>query len=119
MVSVGWGYLAYNTSNTNVRAAQDWYLGLQWTDAFIKGNTFGMAVGQPTFVTAQTTGTPNDAGYAWEWWYKFQVSDHITVMPAVFYLSNPLGQNGHLAAGGDGSNVINNFGALVKTTFKF
>jgi len=78
-----------------------------------------MAVGQPTFVTAQTTGTPNDAGYAWEWWYKFQISDHITVMPAIFYLSNPLGQNGHLAAGGNGNNVITNFGALIKTTFKF
>jgi len=120
MMSVGWGYLAYNnTSLTNVSAAQNWYLGLQWRDAFIKGNTFGMAVGQPTFVTAQTTGTPNDAGYAWEWWYKFQISDHITVMPAIFYLSNPLGQNGHLAAGGNGNNVITNFGALIKTTFKF
>jgi hypothetical protein len=119
LVSVGWGYVAYDTTNTNVSAAQEWYLGLQWTDAFIKGNTFGMAVGQPTFVTALTNGTPNDAGYAWEWWYKFEVSDHITVMPAIFYLSNPLGQNGHLAAGGNGNNVINNLGALIKTTFKF
>ena len=30
---------------------QSWYVGLQWADAFLKGNTLGMAVGQPTFVT--------------------------------------------------------------------
>jgi len=43
-----------------------------------------MAVGQTPFVTALPTGagrTPNDGNYAWEWWYKFQVTDNISVTP--------------------------------------
>jgi len=120
-ISTGWGYTSYTNGSNDINAqnpaSQSWYLGLQWADAFVKGNTFGMAVGEPTFLTtSDTSGTyPNDAGYAWEWWYKFQVTDHISVTPAIFYLSNPLGQN----ASNTGSDSLNNFGALVKTTFKF
>ncbi|MFM8525508.1 MAG: iron uptake porin [Cyanobacteriota bacterium] len=117
-ISTGWGYTGYTiTGATQTQAAQSWYVGLQWADAFIKGNTFGMAVGQPTFLTTTTiSGTyPNDAGYAWEWWYKFQVTDHISVTPAIFYLSNFLGQSALPSPDGP----LNNFGALVKTTFKF
>ncbi len=118
-ISAGWGYSSYDAANTTLTAAQNWYVGLQWADAFVKGNSLGMAVGQPTFVTAVNSGTPDDAGYAWEWWYKFQVTDHISVTPAIFYLSNPLGQFGHVAAEGSGRNVLTNFGGLIKTTFKF
>jgi hypothetical protein len=119
-ISAGWGYSSYDLVNTTFfTAAQNWYVGLQWADAFVKGNSLGMAVGQATFVTAVNAGTPDDAGYAWEWWYKFQITDHISVTPAIFYLSNPLGQAGHSRAGGSGSDVITNFGGLIKTTFKF
>jgi hypothetical protein len=144
-ISAGWGYSSYDAANTpetvewrtynimgashdlgigayGVTAAQNWYVGLQWADAFMKGNSLGMAVGQPTFVTAMNSGTPQDAGYAWEWWYKFQVTDHISVTPAIFYLSNPTGQFGFNSAEADGlstSNPLTNFGGLIKTTFKF
>jgi carbohydrate-selective porin OprB len=57
---------------------------------------------------------PNDGNYAWEWWYKFQVTDNISVTPALFYLSAPLGQLQKV----DGKS-FDNFGGLVKTTFKF
>ena len=51
-----------------------------------------MAVGQPTFATSLKGGdTPRDGNYAWEWWYEVQVTDHIAVTPALFYLSRPLG----------------------------
>jgi carbohydrate-selective porin OprB len=68
------------------------------------------------------SGTPQDAGYAWEWWYKFQVTDHISVTPAIFYLSNPTGQYGFSSAQVDNlstTNPLTNFGGLIKTTFKF
>ena len=111
-ISAGWGYSSYDAANTTaaitgstvlngITAAQNWYVGLQWADAFVKGNSLGMAVGQPTFVTAVNAGTPDDAGYAWEWWYKFQVTDHIAVTPAIFYLSNPTGQAGFSSAQGN------------------
>jgi hypothetical protein len=143
-ISAGWGYTAYDAANTSgiyaptyttagkstitpatgITAAQNWYIGIQWADAFVKGNSLGMAVGQPTFITAANSGTPQDGNYAWEWWYKFQVTDHISVTPALFYLSNPLGQAGFAAAQNGGpqfstSNPLTNFGGLIKTTFKF
>jgi hypothetical protein len=118
-ISTGWGYstlAATEGSGIGITAAQNWYVGLQWADAFIKGNTLGMAFGQPTFATSQSNGEPNDGNYAWEWWYKFQVTDNISVTPAIYYLSAPLGADGRAVAG---DNALTNFGGLVKTTFKF
>ncbi|MCP9792617.1 carbohydrate porin [Vulcanococcus limneticus Candia 3F8] len=127
-ISAGWGINSYNEDNAAANfdgvASQSWYVGLQWQDAFVKGNALGMAVGQPTFITSCgdfCDRTPQDAGYAWEWWYKFQVTDNISVTPAIFYLSNPLGAFGNAArvAAGENGAAVNNFGGLVKTTFKF
>jgi hypothetical protein len=118
-ISTGWGYstlAAPEGSGIEITAAQNWYVGLQWADAFLKGNTLGMAFGQPTFATSQFKGEPNDGNYAWEWWYKFQVTDNISVTPAIYYLSAPTGAQGRALAGSD---ALNNFGGLVKTTFKF
>jgi carbohydrate-selective porin OprB len=89
-------------------------VGLQWTDVFVKGNDFGFAVGQAVFATSLTGGVdPDDSNYVWEWWYKFQVTDNISITPALFYLSRPLGQRTPEGQG------FSSLGALVKTTFKF
>ena len=129
-ISFGWGLNHTSSEDDSARGfgtaeSQSWYVGLQWADAFIKGNALGMAVGQPTFLTnlerssvsedgLDISNDLNDGNYAWEWWYKFQVTDNISVTPAVFYLSAPLGQ----LQKGDGDS-FNNFGGIVKTTFKF
>ena len=120
-ISFGWGLNSYSTedelSNFDGANSQSWYVGLQWADAFVKGNALGMAVGQPTFIvdTGDADYDANDQGYAWEWWYKFQVTDNISVTPALYYLSSPLGQLQN-----DSSNeTFTNFGGLVKTTFRF
>jgi hypothetical protein len=129
-ISAGWGLNNTGSEDDSARGfgtvtSQSWYVGLQWADAFVKGNALGMAVGQATFVTSidnssisedglRISDRPNDGNYAWEWWYKFQVTDNISVTPAIFYLSAPLGQ----LQKGDGDS-FNNFGGLVKTTFKF
>jgi hypothetical protein len=127
-VSVGWGITSYSADesafNFDGVASQSWYVGLQWDDAFIKGNALGMAVGQPTFITACDKdlcgASPKDGNYAWEWWYKFQVTDNISVTPALYYLSNPLGQMGWEANNKrNDSAPLNNFGGIIKTTFKF
>merc|ERR1711966_104869 len=88
-ISAGWGYNSItNGEDTFVfRSAttQSWYVGLQWADAFLKGNTLGMAVGQPSFVTNVSyrndfdnqSDFVADGNYAWEWWYQFQVTDNI------------------------------------------
>ena len=120
-ISFGWGLNSYSTeddlSNFDGANSQSWYVGLQWADAFVKGNALGMAVGQPTFIvnSGDADYDANDQGYAWEWWYKFQVTDNISVTPGLYYLSSPLGQLQN-----DSSNeTITNFGGLVKTTFRF
>ena len=152
-LSLGYGYSAYSQTGTwpnagarfgalgafnnvaglnpktypgvgNIAATQSWTTALQWKDAFKKGNSAGMAVGQPSFVTATRNGqTPQDGNYAWEWWYKFQVSDNISVTPALFYLSNP--SSAGVATNSKGTNAVgagtgaNVFGAFVAAQFKF
>ena len=97
-------------------------VGIQWADAFIKGNTLGMALGMALGSAGQsaiggfgTGGIWTDAGehtLAYELWYKFQVTDNISVTPAFFWIQNDAGALGSLS--GDDT-----FGGLIKTTFKF
>ena len=75
---------------------------------------FGFAVAQPVLATALSGGaTPNDGNYVWEGWYKFQVTDNISITPALIYLSRPFGQ---VTPSGES---FSQFGGLVKTTFRF
>ena len=120
-ISAGWGTNSYSAAKAaqiwgveaNQKGAnaqsQSWYVGMQWADALIKGNTFGTAVGQPTFVTGNDgfLGT-DESTFAWEIWYKFQVTDNISVTPAFFTVTNPAGS---------GSNSA--YGGVLKTTFLF
>jgi hypothetical protein len=117
-LSLGWGINSTTYSTPQPRGSlstsQSWMVGLQWTDVFQKGNDFGLAVAQPVFATALTGGvTPNDGNYVWEWWYKFQVTDNISITPALIYLSRPLGQ---VTPAGES---FSQFGGLVKTSFSF
>jgi len=121
-VSLGWGYsglsqagAATNNRISSISAAQSWAAMFQWNDAFAKGNAAGFAMGQGVMATATRAGTtgPNDSNYAFEWFYRFRVTDKISVTPAVFYLSNPNGQRA------TGANSFNATGFLVQTNFKF
>jgi hypothetical protein len=112
-ISAGWGTNAYSAQkaaqiwgveahqNGAKAQSQSWYVGLQWADVLIKGNTFGTAVGQPTFVTSNDgfLGT-DESTFAWEIWYKFQVTDNISVTPAFFTITNPAGMGSNSAYGG-------------------
>ena len=130
-ISAGWGVgTAQNLTRTGGYTGvggtlNSWTVGLQWSDAFIKGNALGMGFGQNTMVSqtmnaAVTPGAPNDGNWAWEWWYKFQVTDNISVTPGLFYLSRPLGGNTAMNVNGGANNgYFSSFGYLIKTTFKF
>ena len=117
-LSLGWGInsttFLSSQSEGSLSTSQSWMAGLQWTDVFVKGNDFGMAVGQPVFATSLTGAiTPDDGGVVWEWWYKFQLTDNISVTPAIIYLSRPLGQTT------PNGETFSQFGGLIKTSFKF
>ena len=87
-----------------------WYVGLNWNDEFITGNSFGVALGD-TGDTSKYTYAEDNPGFAFELFHKFQVTDNITVKPSISYLPKPFYQD---EAGADYS-----FGGLVQTTFKF
>ena len=57
--------------------------------------------------------TPADGQFIWEWWYQFQVTDTISITPALFCLSRPMGE-----LTPDGS-TFQQLGGLIKTTFVF
>lgn len=148
-ISVGWGInqaqpitgiFGYNSSDVDQAGlgqlgdiySVSWSVGFVWNDVLISGNSAGMAFGQPTFVTssyrgnrAASPGSPSpvkadDAGWAWEWWYNFQVTDNISVTPAIFYLSRPLGQiTSNVGSDWYSHKTFSNLGAIVKTTFRF
>jgi hypothetical protein len=137
-ISVGWSISSFNledgASDGTRNQTQGWLVGLNWQDAFMKGNRLGFAAGQPQFVTGvkgqgkDGQKYADDGNYAFELYYDFQVTDNISVTPALFYLSRPFGQKtGSGTAGGkndgefggNGADTFNTLGALVTTTFKF
>ncbi len=85
-VSAGYGYnfVSGATGVTDATDSDSWYVGLQWDDVFLTGNAFGVAVGQAP--TAETAGV-GDATML-EIFYKYQLTDNISITPALFYVDN-------------------------------
>jgi hypothetical protein len=111
------GGLDFGTSEANASGAVEgtfgWMVGLSWDDVFVDGNKLGTAFGSYSSYATELKGTsdPDDENFAAEIWYDFQVTDNISVKPAVFWTQDANG-----AKTVKGSDV---FGAVVQTTFKF
>ena len=89
-------------------------MGLEWNDVFMSGNNTGLAVGQPVIAMDLRGGdTSADGQFILEWWYQYRVTDSISVTPALFYLSRPMGE---LTPEG---STFQQLGGLIKTTFVF
>jgi hypothetical protein len=107
----------YGTSDANATGKVEdtfgWMVGLTWDDAFIDGNKLGAAFGSySSYATVvKDNGNPDDENFAAEFWYQYQVTDNISIKPAVFWTQDA---NGNATDSG-----ANKFGALVQTTFKF
>jgi hypothetical protein len=109
---VDFGY-AEGEYRGNAEALKGWMVGLNWNDAFIEGNKLGLGFGSYSSYATEVKGDsdPEDENFAAEIWYNFQVTDNISIKPAVFWSDDANG-----SATVDGANK---FGALVQTTFKF
>ncbi len=131
-VSAGWGLSSFSGPASTVgtdlsysSTSQHWFVGLNWKDAFMKGNLLGAAIAQSNFKTSMKNYGDNngarDGNYSMELYYQFQVTDNIAVTPTIFYLSRPYGQlTGSSASyGGNNADSFNMFGYLVQTTFRF
>ena len=90
-----------------------WMVGLNWNNAFIDGNKLGLAFGSYSSYATEMKGDsdPDDENFAIEAYYDYQVSDNITVTPAIFWVEDADG-----AASVKGSDTL---GGMIKTTFKF
>ena len=104
----GWNTVSVNalgkTTPNGATNSQTWYAGLQWSDVFAKGNGAGFAIGQP----GNAASLSKDA-LMWEAFYKYRVSDNISITPAVFYVTNNQAFTG----------ASSNFGGVIQTKFTF
>jgi hypothetical protein len=84
-ISVGYGYNDVDGAGrrTGATDSDSWFVGLQWSDVFAQGNSAGVAVGQP----GNSNNIAEDATML-EVFYKYRVSDNISITPALFYVSN-------------------------------
>merc|ERR1711937_426950 len=68
-----------------------WMIGLNWNDAFMEGNKLGLGFGSYSSYSMDykdAADDQDDASFAIEGYYDFQVTDNITVTPAIFYITN-------------------------------
>jgi hypothetical protein len=110
-VSAGFGYSDFDGGF--IDDAWSWMVGLQWADIFGAGNALGMALGSAGQAGNNLNRVP--AGGLWtnpgqntlacELWYKWQVTDNISVTPAFFWIEN--------------SGRQDTYGGVLKTTFRF
>ena len=98
------------TADGDTTSTFGYMVGMNWDDVFVDGNKAGLAFGSIGSYVTDTRGTANvdQDNNALELWYQYQVTDNISVKPAVFWTNN--------YAGDDDNDT---FGAVVQTTFKF
>jgi hypothetical protein len=102
-ISAGYGWNTVSGTQSDATNSDSWFTGLQWADVFAKGNSAGVAVGQAP------TGQDLEKATMLEIFYKYQVSDNISITPAIFYAS-------------DNQRLIDNasnWGGVIQTRFTF
>jgi len=100
----GWNTVEGPATPRAATKSQTWFAGLQWADVFVKGNAAGFAIGAPGNAASLT----KDA-LMWETFYRYRVSDNISITPAIFYVSNNQGFK----------NASSNYGGVIQTQFRF
>ncbi len=110
-ISAGYGYYdggtgSANAASTTTITTQSWMVGLQWKDVLLKGNNAGFALGQAPFSTDLNVASSQSMMY--EFFYKYQVSDNISVTPAIFWVNDYQRNAGSYTWGG-----------VIQTTFRF
>jgi hypothetical protein len=102
-ITVGYGWNTVSGTESAATDSQSWMAGLQWSDVFAKGNSAGIAVGQAP------TGEELEKATMLEIFYKYQVSDNISITPAIFYASDNQRLNDNASK----------WGGVIQTKFTF
>ncbi|MEH2350250.1 MAG: iron uptake porin [Nostoc sp.] len=111
--------LFVDASSNSVNASTtftSWMVGLHFKDLFKSGNNAGILFGQPLYrsdaggsAQLSPTGDNRATPYHLEGYYRFRVSDNISITPGAFVLFNPEGNS---------NNETTTVGVL-RTTFTF
>jgi len=115
-VQLGYDWVDVEDNGTSgvTENAAAWMAGFTWKDALIDGNRLAFAFGQPQRATEIVGGGTADSAedaFSWELYYDYQVTDGITVTPAIFGASDRFD-----GASNDSDDF---FGGILQTTFKF
>ena len=100
----GWNTVEGPATPRAATKSQTWFAGVQWADVFAKGNAAGFAIGAP----GNAASLKKDS-LMWETFYRYRVSDNISITPAIFYVSNNQGFK----------NASSNYGGVIQTQFRF
>jgi len=118
-ISAGYGYNFISGTPTNgaspqaiAQSSRSWMTAFQWDRIFGKPNVAGIAVGQP----ANAAGAQGSSPWLWEFFYRLQVSDNITVTPELFYASNSSVTTSNSTTQPSGWT---GWGGVIQTMFKF
>nr|AAC33402.1 SomB [Synechococcus elongatus PCC 6301] len=108
-ISFGNGFGANNT-------VQSWTVGFTFPNLFADGNEFGFAVGQAPYVISDSRGAAfQDSGnFAFEVYYKLQVTDNISITPALYAITNA-GGGLSFPDSANGDFIV----PVIKTVFTF
>ena len=112
-VSTGFGYNFVTASRASnaAQSSRSWMAGFQWEKPFGSSNTAGLALGQPAYAPGAT----GDKPWLFEMFYRFQLSDNLTMTPALFY-----GSDASTSKSNDGGQpIFNGLGGVIQTTFEF
>jgi hypothetical protein len=100
----GWNNVQGPATPNAATNSTTWMAGVQWSDVFVKGNAAGFAIGAPG-----NAPTLSKDAVMWETFYRYKVSDNISITPSVFYVSNNQGLK----------NASSNYGGVIQTSFRF
>lgn len=113
-----------------------WSAQLAWARVPWPTTTLSLGIGQPTFITwadrsllarrAPSLLTPegrfaggDNRTWALELYLKTQLSDHLSLTPALIWLQQPRGALTPAAGGQPSGGLLNGLGLLVQSTFRF
>ncbi len=116
----GYGaYIFVKDSTSRVNASSDytsWMVGLHFKDLLKEGNTAGLIFGQPLFrvdaggqASLDEPGARRATPYHLEGYYRYQLTNNVSITPGAFVLFNPEGNSRNE------TTVV----GVVRTTFTF
>ena len=95
---------------------QSWKIASTFPNLFSQGNELGLAIGEAPWVSGANVAAGSDSGnFAFEGYYKIQVTDNISITPGIYIVTNQEQNNAAISSLVSGSVVV----PVIKTQFKF